>query len=213
MVDALLLELEGVVVETEPLWRDALSAALREHELSVPSDVIDAGRGMPLHARVERLVRDERLTIDTTGADLIAFGASRRFADALRRGITLVPGARELLESARQSARVAVVTRARRSDADVMLTLSGLDALVEFVIAAEDAPAKPAAAPYERALSRLNRRGNVRRDAVLALEDGEPGAQAARAAGLRCIVVEDDLPARDLASLDELRDRRTEHVG
>lgn len=213
MTDALLLELEGVVVDTEPLWRDALAATLAEHASTVADDELQPGRCTPVRQRIERLFAGRRHSVDETTLDLMVLGATRRFSALLRRGMTLAPGARDLLEGARQRARVAVVTRARRADADVMLSLAGLETLVEFVIAAEDAAPKPSSAPYERALTRLQRRGVVRRDAVLALEDGESGARAAMGAGLRCIVVCGALAARDLDSLVELLDRQAERVG
>jgi beta-phosphoglucomutase-like phosphatase (HAD superfamily) len=213
MTDALLLELEGVVVDTEPLWRDALAATLARHACTVTGDAIESGRDLPVRARIERLIGGRRDRVDETTIDIMVHGAARRFGELLRRGITLLPGARELLESARQRTRVAVVTRARRADADVVLSLGSLDTMVEFVIAAEDAAPKPSSAPYERALTRLNRRGVVRRGSVLALEDGDSGARAAAGAGVRCIVVDGALPALDLDSLVELLDRQAERVG
>ncbi|HJR42063.1 MAG TPA: HAD family phosphatase [Gemmatimonadaceae bacterium] len=213
MTDALLLELEGVVVDTEPLWRDALAGTLAEHATPVADDELQSGKCTPVRERIERLLAAHRHTVDETTLDLMVLGATRRFSALLRRGMTLVPGARDLLEDARQRARVAVVTRARRADADVMLSLAGLETLVEFVIAAEDAAPKPSSASYERALTRLQRRCVVRRDAVLALEDGESGARAAVGAGLRCIVVCGALAARDLDSLAESLDRQAERVG
>jgi len=70
-----------------------------------------------------------------------------------------------------------------------VLALASLDAHFECIIASGDADPKPSPAPYERALDRLSRRRPVRASEALALEDSVVGARAARAAGVRCVVV------------------------
>ncbi len=74
-----------------------------------------------------------------------------------------------------------------------MLALAGLEDALSFVIAAEDAEPKPSPASYMAALARLRRSG-VAPEGVIALEDGATGGEAARRAGVRCIVL--DAPAR-----------------
>jgi beta-phosphoglucomutase-like phosphatase (HAD superfamily) len=78
---------------------------------------------------------------------------------------------------------------------------------VEFVVAAEDAPAKPAPDGYQRALSRLVRRDARGRVAALGIEDSAQGASAARGAGVACVVLggaPDEVAGADawVASLD-----------
>jgi beta-phosphoglucomutase-like phosphatase (HAD superfamily) len=76
-----------------------------------------------------------------------------------------------------------------------VLSLARVEHLFTCVVAAEDAAPKPSPDSYRLALARLQRaRARVVRGTVVAIEDGLPGIQAARAAGIASVVV-GDVPA------------------
>jgi beta-phosphoglucomutase-like phosphatase (HAD superfamily) len=93
-------------------------------------------------------------------------------------------------------ARLGIVTRVSRAEVELVLSLARLDHVFTCVVAAEDAfPAKPAPAPYRKALERLERQRPIpARALVVALEDGLAGIRSARSAGIACVAV-GDLPA------------------
>lgn len=204
MVDVVLLELEGVVFDTKSI-REASAHDAR------------AAFGVARDA-----------TLDEVMTDLVALRAAREFAAHLStRGIAMQPGARALIDDARASARVGIVTRASRSEADAMLRLAGLETAFTVVVCSDDAlTGKPSAAGYNLALDRLGRQRAVAPGAVIAIEDGAAGIRAARAAGARCVVVGtvaaheameadayvDSLEGHTLASLDRLSRPGMEHV-
>jgi HAD superfamily hydrolase (TIGR01509 family) len=196
MVDVVLFELEGVVFDT----REAREASMRD-------------------ARAALGVADDS-EIDDVLADLLALRAARAFSTHIAtRGLNLQSGARALIDDATATARVGVVTRAGRTEAEAMIRLAGLENAFTVTVCADDALAgKPSAAGYNLALDRLGRQRPVTQGAVLALEDCAPGIHAARAAGARCIVVGsvpahvaieadayvDSLEGHTIASLDRL---------
>lgn len=190
MPSALLVEFEGVVVETRDARRVALVRALRDDGAEIDDATYEACcAGLGVDGAVRAAARLARLALDETATDLAALRAERYFAEAIGKGVTLAPGARALLDDAAGRARLGVVTRASRREVEFVLALAGLDAHFECVIAAGDAESKPSPAPYLRALERLARRRPLSPGDVLALEDSATGAIAARAAGVRCVVV------------------------
>jgi beta-phosphoglucomutase-like phosphatase (HAD superfamily) len=141
-------------------------------------------------------------SLDDVAITLVALRADRRFAELASHGVLLAPGATEFVERSHGRTRLALVTRLSRREAELLLAPTGLDAVFECIVCAEDAPApKPSPAPYERALHRLARKRPLQRAHVIALEDGLAGIRSAHAVGVRCIAV-GALPAGARAEAD-----------
>lgn len=204
MIDVVLLELEGVVFDTKDVRDASHRDAMAAFGVASESDADDVLR------------------------DLIALRAARGFASHLSTsGVHLQPGARPLIDEALASARVGIVTRANRAEANALLRLAGLENAFSVIVCADDAlEDKPSAAGYNLALDRLGRKRPIAPGAVVAIEDGAAGIRAARAAGTRCVAVGpieafvaieahayvESLVGHTLASLDRLSRPGMEHV-
>lgn len=190
MVDAALLELEGVVFDTRELRRNSLHDALLEHGVAstLDSDAVD---GCPPRLAAAAALTAQGVAHDDVLLDLIALSAERAFTSRLAlRGAALREGARDFVREASATARLAIVTRAQRTDVDTMLRLAGLAEFFTITISADDVlDGKPAAEGHRLALERLNRQRPLAPRAAIALEDGGTGIRAARAAGIRCVAV------------------------
>ncbi|HEX9564120.1 MAG TPA: HAD family phosphatase [Gemmatimonadaceae bacterium] len=196
MLDTVLFELEGVIADTGEARRDAIIASLRADGVIVPEAAYrDHCAGLSFEDAVRAAGRALDGPVDETAIAIAAHRAERAYRAYIGKGLTLVEGARETLERLHGSARLGLVTRAPRDDALFVLSLARMDHLFTCVVAAEDAPPKPSPEPYRLALSRLQRaRARVVRGTAVALEDGRPGIQSARAAGIPTVIV-GDLPA------------------
>jgi len=215
MPEVLLLELEGVLVETSDARRHALARAFRDEGLPAAAEGCD---GWPM-ARPPRESAIELLEATSGGADpvtieLVTARAEREFARRVGSGVSLRAGAHAFIGRSLGAARLAIVTRARRSEATTLLALASLTDAFEVIVSADDVlEPKPSPEGYEIAIQRLARRQPVDRASVLSLEDTSHGIAAALAAGVRAIAVESDaLPAHDalacgavafIASLEE----------
>ena len=180
MIGSLFCEVEGVLANTAPLRRAALLRTLADEGITPSNagnfadDVADSTRDAVLRA-----VRSHAIADDESAITLLA-----------QSGVSLAPGARELIERAVASCRLAIVTGLARATVDSLLALAALDGAFEVIIAAEDvAAAKPAPDGYRKALERMHRKRPLDARVALALESSAAGARAARAAGLRCAVV------------------------
>ena len=188
MIDVVLCELEGVVAETGIPRQRSLARALAAEGIRAAAATGAECPALPVRAAVIRQLEAAGARFDDTAVDLLTLRAERGFAAEAATGLTLAPGAREAIAALHASARLGLVTRARRDDVDRIVALASLDGAFEVVVTADDViDQKPADEGYRAALARLTRRRPVRQ--ALAIEDGLAGVRAARSAGLRCIVV------------------------
>src|SRR6185312_3674881 len=162
MVDAVLLELEGVVFDTRELRRQSLRDALLEQGLA-PTIDHDAVDGSTPRAAVTRTLALQALEHDDVLAGILSARAERAFSSHLAAsGAALCEGARAFIEDAAGSARLAIVTNARRGDVDIMLRLASLGDCFSVIVTTEDAlEEKPSPEAHRLALGRLGKRRPV----------------------------------------------------
>ncbi|MEO7192374.1 MAG: HAD family phosphatase [Vicinamibacterales bacterium] len=183
MIDAILWDNDGILVDTEHVYFQATQHVLRS--VGVPlseADYLDLflvqgkgawhlaeAHGVPA-GDLDRL-RDERNAL---------YG--RWLADAPR----LIPGVDRVLESLHVRYTMGVVTSSRRDHFDVIHRNTNLLQYFDFAITSDDCTrVKPDPEPYRRAIERTG--FDVSR--CVAVEDSQRGLQAAIAAGLDCLVI------------------------
>lgn len=191
MLDALLLELEGVLVDTHEVRRSTLVQSFSEAGLAVTfAEYDERATGLSTAGAAVRLAATRVAHLDATAIDLIVLRAERAFTERMVGGAMLCPGAGDLVTSVAGRTRLALVTRARRTEAHCLLGMAGLESAFETIVSADDVlDPKPHPEAYRMALQRLSRRRSVDHRRCVAIEDAPPGIRAARAAGLRCLVV------------------------
>jgi beta-phosphoglucomutase-like phosphatase (HAD superfamily) len=190
MVDAVLLDWEGVLADTGPARRDAMRRVLADEGVPCTAAAYDdCCGGLDVHAAaVAALAAAGRH--DPTLAELVALRASRLFADQIARGFTLAPGAASFVAAAEASTRLAIVTRARRPETELALRLSGLDGSFATVVTSEDVlDPPPAPALHTHAVELLSRRRAVQPARAVAMASAASVLRGACAAGLRTVAV------------------------
>lgn len=186
MYDAIFFDLDGTLIDTESLAMTAGMRAFAAHGHPVDAAFMHAlvGKDEPTAARIIRAA--------LPGADLDAVNRDWRagFAAGVDEGLTLKPGAEELLSLTAQPR--AIVTSTGRPGAHRKLKIAGIAAAFAHVVTLDDVAApKPAPEPYLLA-ARL-----VGADPALCLvfEDSETGAEAAHRAGCVVVQVPDIVPS------------------
>ncbi|MCU0524458.1 MAG: HAD family phosphatase [Elainella sp. Prado103] len=181
MLKALLLDLDGTIVETDSLhfriWQDFL----RDYGLEIDRPFYKArisGRLNPdiLADLLPQLSRDQHLEF-----------ADHKEAEFRRQAGQLVPmpGLLEWISWAEQQGLpLAVVTNAPRENAWFMLRSLHLESRLATVVISDDLPyGKPHPFPYQEALRRLQ----IQPSEAIAFEDSPSGLQSAVAAGILTI--------------------------
>jgi HAD superfamily hydrolase (TIGR01509 family) len=115
---------------------------------------------------------------------------NERYTQLLRTEPLVIDGVRDVLVALHGSHSMGIVTSSRQDHFDVIHERSGLLPYFQFVLTSADfSKSKPDPEPYLLALER----SGFHKDECLVIEDSERGLAAAKAAGLRCIVVPSDL--------------------
>ncbi|MFC4123137.1 HAD family hydrolase [Nonomuraea zeae] len=209
---AVLLDMDGTLVDTEGLWWEAVAdvAASLGRPLG-PADLPHV-QGRTIEDVALHLLRPHPSTPARTGSAGSAGSAglverlTGAFADRVGREVTIMPGAPELLAGLAATAiPTALVSASPRSI--VELVLPRLGHAFDLVIANEDTSrGKPWPDPYLEAARRLG----VTPSRCVAIEDSPAGIAAARAAGCRVLVAS---PEKGLPSLRSIRAWRAGHEG
>lgn len=186
---ALLLDLDGTLVDSEPLNAAAVEDFCRERgaPLAAGESEFVVGHGWREIYRVLRL--EERLGLPL---EQVIVGTAAARERRYGHDFPLLPGVRELLALARSAEiPVAIVTGSARVEADQVLRCLGPDAPA-VCVCAEDVPrGKPDPVGYLRAAERLA--ADPAR--CLVVEDSEAGIAAGLAAGMRVLATAAANPA------------------
>lgn len=182
MLKAVFFDNDGVLVDTEHLYY----AATRDVLAEVGAEVSEA-QFVDISLRQGRSVFDlVRHRCDDAAIERLRQRRNTRYAALLAAGVPPLDGIAEVLDALRPRTRLAVVTSSNPEHFDAIHAGSGLLPFFEFAITNRDyARSKPHPDPYLTALARAG----CRPDEAVAIEDSERGLAAARAAGVRCIVV------------------------
>jgi beta-phosphoglucomutase-like phosphatase (HAD superfamily) len=190
MVDAVLLEWEGVLANTSSARREAMLQALREESVHFDAAQFDeVCGGLDVSAAAQAAIGVSGRE-DPVLAELVAMRARRAFAERLGKGLLLYPGAVAFAERISVSARTAIVTTASRSETDFFLRLANLEATISTIVTSDDTEhSVPSVGAFRKAIEQLTRVRSVRSDHVVAIVSSARGIRAAREAGIHCVAI------------------------
>jgi HAD superfamily hydrolase (TIGR01509 family) len=187
MIDTILWDHDGVLVNTEHLYFQATAETLALVGVTLTLQQYQQFHLVESHG-------SWHLAEHLSAAEVNRLRRERyaHYMELLTSSDVLVPGAIDLLKRLKPRYRMAVVTSSLREPFDAIHRTSGLRDLVEFVLTNEDYGAsKPDPEPYLTAVARLG----VAKENCLVVEDSTRGLMAAQAAGLRCWIIRSDITA------------------
>ncbi|MFL5758884.1 MAG: HAD family hydrolase [Thermomicrobiales bacterium] len=183
-IEALIFDMDGLLVDSEPLAEQAMVDFLRRYGHERRAEVMAKLLGRRLPEAIA-IVSEAYELPGPIKALVQEYDALR--LDALRGQIQPMPGAREILAFAKLAElKLALATSGQRSHADVSLAETGLAGSFEAEVTGNDVErGKPAPDLFLLAAARIG----VEPARCIVLEDAPPGIAAAAAAGMRSICV------------------------
>jgi HAD superfamily hydrolase (TIGR01509 family) len=184
--------MDGLLIDSEAVYRDAMLETARETNLDLPDSVIEQMIGLPWYASAKVLTAHYGDDFDTHA---FRIDSTRRFHEIGEAGICLKAGVIELLDHLDALALPrAICTSSAPDQVEHHIGGHGLLARFDTIVARGDyANAKPAPDPFLVAAGRLG----IGAADCLALEDSHNGVRAASSAGMMTIMVPDLLTATD----------------
>lgn len=192
MLPAILFDLDGTLIDSEPFWRRALASFVKTRCGGSADQALDdlvgtmldelVGRtaseavralGRQLRWAVDRLADDVRCVEELVGASLLD-------------GVVWRDGALDLVRTLREAeARIGLVTSSAGSVVAAVCADEGCPTFDVIVNGDEVRAAKPAPDPYRTAARRLG----LEPQACVAIEDSKVGVDSALAAGCAVVAV------------------------
>jgi HAD superfamily hydrolase (TIGR01509 family) len=213
VIDGVVFDLDGVLLDSEQIWDSVREELVRErggrwHD--------QAQRDMMGMSSLEwsRYLHDELHVPDPP--EEISAEVVRRLASRYRERVPVLPGAREAVERLAARWPLGLASSSNRELIDLALELMGVRHFFTATVSSEEvARGKPAPDVYLEAARRLG----IDPARAAAIEDSHNGIRAARAAGMRVIAIpnehfppnEDALAQADVV-LDSLAELTPEKI-
>ena len=183
MIDAVVFDLDGLLLDTEQLWDEVRETLARQ-------------RGGRWHERAQRDMMGmsspewSRYMHEVIGLpdapEEIAAEVVRRMEDRYRERLPLLPGAREAVERLAARWPLGLASSSNRELIDLALELGDLARFFRATVSSEEVErGKPAPDVYLEAARRVG----VDPDRAAAIEDSHNGIRSAKAAGMRVVAI------------------------
>jgi HAD superfamily hydrolase (TIGR01509 family) len=207
-VEAVVFDLDGVIVDSETVWDEVRERYVRERGGRYDAEAQRAMMGMS-STEWSAYIHDElgvSASAEQINGDVVELMAGR-----YREHLPLVPSAREAVERMAARFSLGLASSSNRGLIDLVLELAGLTASFPATVSSEEvARGKPAPDVYLEVARRLD----VPSEHCVAVEDSHAGIGSAKAAGMRVVAIpnphyppdDESLGAADivLRSIDEL---------
>jgi HAD superfamily hydrolase (TIGR01509 family) len=208
VIEAVVFDLDGILVQTEEVWDEVREALARERGGRYDAEAQRAMMGMS-SLEWSRFMHDE-LGIPGRPEEISA-EVVRRMEARYRERLPLIEGAREAVERLAARWPLGLASSSNRPLIDAVLELAGLRDHFRATVSSEEVPrGKPAPDVYLETALRLG----VDPERCAAIEDSHSGIRSAKAAGMLVVAVpnpsfppgDDALAEADvvLESLDDL---------
>lgn len=181
-MEACVFDLDGVLVDSEPVWEEVRRAFVAEHGGTWQPDTQSRLMGMStgewaeyLHELGVRLAPDE-----------IAAGVIERMKARYHQGVPLMPGAVAAVGRLAAALPLGLASSSPRALIDAVLAETGLGTYFSATVSTEEvARGKPAPDGYLAAAEQLG----AAPERCAAVEDSSNGLRSAHAAGMRVVAI------------------------
>jgi beta-phosphoglucomutase len=207
MLDAVIFDFDGIIVDTEPLHYRAFQEVLVPLGLGYPwEDYLDRYLGFDDRDALREAFRSGGKALAEGYLHRLIIEKGEAFNRIIASGVSPYPGVVDLINSLRGTVPLAICSGALPSDIEPILQQLGISGHFDVVVTAADVPAsKPDPASYTLAAARLNHAcpdRDISPQSCLAIEDTPAGIASAKGAGLKVLAVTNSYPEEELIGAD-----------
>ncbi|MGH3243623.1 MAG: HAD family hydrolase [Spirillospora sp.] len=182
-VEAIVFDLDGVLIDSEPVWEDVRRAYVAEHNGRWLPDTQERLMGMSTVEWATYIAND---LIDGVPAEDVAYEVVDRMSQRYVDGLPLLPGAESAVRRLAEYRPLGLSSSSPRALIDLVLGQLGVEALFRATVSTEEVDrGKPAPDGYLTVAARLE----VPAGACVAIEDSTNGLRSAHAAEMTVIAI------------------------
>ena len=198
-LEAVLFDMDGVIVDSEPLWTEAEIQFLARRSLSYSPQLKAVLMGRDSREAVGILI--ERYNLRESVDEVIA-ERNELVAGLFDAFLQPIPYALDLVKSVRNSGvKTSLVSSSPKRLIDLVLDRFSVAGLFDLVLSGDHvARGKPAPDIYITAAEKLN----VKAEYCLVIEDAPHGVAAAKHAGMCCLAISTSVGVPELAMADKV---------
>ncbi len=182
MVEAIIFDLDGTLVDSEPLQYQAFNEVFSRYGHPATPEEYDVWRGWQV---IPRWIETRGLTLQP---EPIREEKKAIYDRLIRDQVTLKPGARQLVEMASEHFRLGIASGSRRDS--ITGCMEKFDLIHHFETLCSTTEVNRGK-PHPDVLFEAARRMSIAPGSAIVVEDSVTGLQAANAAGMPCIVCPD----------------------
>ncbi len=198
-LEAVLFDMDGVIIDSEPLWSEAEKQLLARRKLSYSAELKEVLMGRGSREAAGIFIEYYNLT---ESVDDILTERNQLIAELFRDCLQPIPQALDLIGSLRKSGiKTALASSSPKYLIDLAMDKFGIAGLFDLILSGDEVGrGKPAPDIYLRAAKELG----VTPENCVVVEDAPSGVAAARAAGMRCLAVGTSASQSGLVAADRV---------
>jgi len=198
-LEAVLFDMDGVIVDSEPLWTEAEIQFLARRSLSYAPQLKAVLMGRDSREAVGILIKHYNLR---ESVDDVIAERNELVAGLFDAFLQPIPCALDLVKSVRNSGvKTSLVSSSPKRLIDLVLDRFSVAGLFDLVLSGDHVfRGKPAPDIYITAAEKLN----VKAEYCLVIEDAPHGVAAAKHAGMRCLAISTSVGVSELAMADKV---------
>lgn len=201
---AVIFDMDGVIVDSEPYSMRALIEVLREHGIDPTPEDLQRSYGRTIREDFAHYFRKYGVTADL---DAAIVRKHARYCQLAAGQLKPFPGVMALVERLRRHGyRLGLASSGSQAKVELGMHALSINGIFDTIVTGDDVTqSKPHPEIYLLAARRLG----VEPAACVVIEDAPAGVQAAKRAGMRCIAVTNSVARAQLLEADLIVDSLT----